>query len=128
MAQKPIRRLVVISLVTLITSFFLFGQNFKSLVGKWNMTSETNGGDPVTWTLVLKDTDGKPTAFLNTDNGEQPAKDFTYTDGVLKFKAPYQGEDYDIELKITPANKLEGTWSGGGDSGKTSGTKASPGQ
>jgi hypothetical protein len=87
------------------------------------MISETNGGDPVNWTLMLKDSDGKLTAVLATDQGEQPAKDFTYTHGVLKFEAPYQGNYYDIKLKATPGGKLDGTWSGGGDSGETSGTK-----
>jgi hypothetical protein len=97
------------------------GQDYKALIGKWNMTSET-GGDPVKWTLVLKEADGKLTGFLATDEEEQAAKDFTYADGVLKFKAPYQGEYYDIELKVA-GEKLDGTWTGGGDTGKTSGAK-----
>jgi hypothetical protein len=122
MTQKRIH-ISVICLLTLAAALCLFGQGYNTLIGKWNMTSETNGGDPVNWTLVLKDSDGKLAALLKTDQGEQPAKDFTYADGVLKFQAPYQGNYYDIELKATPANKLEGTWSGGGDSGKTTGTK-----
>ncbi len=86
------------------------------------MTSETSG-DSVNWTLVLKESNGTLTASLATDGGEVPAKDFTYKDGVLRFKAPYQGQDYDIMLK--PAGpKLTGTWSGNGDSGETYGTKA----
>jgi hypothetical protein len=97
------------------------GQDYKALIGKWNMTSETNG-DPVKWTLVLKENNGQLAAFFMTDEGERPAKDFSYADGVIKFKAPYQDEYYDIELKATK-EKLDGTWSGGGDSGKTSGTK-----
>ena len=46
-----------------------------------------------------------------------------YSDGLIKFKAPYGGEEYEIELKVTPENKLEGTYSGGGNSGKTTGIK-----
>jgi hypothetical protein len=109
----------------LMLSFALsvVGENYNALIGKWNMTSET-GGDPVNWTLTLKESDGKLTATLATDAGETPAKDFTYTDGVLKFKAPYEGEDYDIELKAG-SDKLVGTWSGGGNSGRTSGKRAS---
>ncbi|HWF48199.1 MAG TPA: hypothetical protein VG168_14415 [Bryobacteraceae bacterium] len=122
MTQKRIH-IFVICLITLGAALFLFGQDYKPLIGKWSMISETNGGDPVNWTLVLKDSDGKLTALLATDQGEQPAKDFTYASGVLKFKAPYQGNYYDIELKAMPDNKLEGTWSGDGDSGKTTGTK-----
>jgi hypothetical protein len=87
------------------------------------MTSETDG-DPVTWTLVLKGTTEKPQAFLAVGEGEQPAQDVTYAGGVLKFKAPYQGQLYDVELKQA-GSKIEGTWSGGGQSGKTTGVKAS---
>ncbi len=121
MAFKTIQRIFAICLVTSLIAISAFGQDYKALIGKWNMTSETNG-DPVTWVLVLKEDSGKLAAFLG-DEGAQPAKDFTYKDGVLKFKVPYQGQDYDIELKAD-GDKLSGTWSGGGDSGKTSGTKA----
>ncbi len=52
---KPIRLLLAL----VILAFSLSAQSdYKSFVGKWNMTSETDG-DPVHWTLVLKDTDGK---------------------------------------------------------------------
>ncbi len=121
MAQKAIQRLVIICVATFIALVSALGQDYKALIGKWNMTSETHE-DPVKWTLVLKDDGGKLTALLATDEGEQPAKDFTFADGVLKFKAPYHDDYYDIELKAI-AGKLEGTWSGGGDSGKTSGIK-----
>jgi hypothetical protein len=124
MKKKLIQRMAVICAMACIAAVSLLGQHYKTLVGTWNMASETDGGDPVQWTLVLKDGDGKLAAFLTTDQGEQAAKDFTYADGNLKFKAPYQGEDYDIELKVTPENKLDGTWTGGGGSGRTSGTKS----
>jgi len=87
------------------------------------MTSETDG-DPVKWTLVISSAaDSKISAVLATDGGELPAKDFTYEGGVIKFKAPYNGEDYEIELK-QDGEKLVGKWSGSGNSGATFGTKA----
>jgi hypothetical protein len=98
-----------------------YGQDYKPLLGKWNMTSESSE-EPVKWTLTLQASEGKLTGTLSTGGGEQPAKDLTFVDGVLKFQAPYQGSYYDIELKATP-DKLEGTWDGGGDSGKTYGTR-----
>ena len=114
-------RLFVLWLAVVLLAVSAHAQDYKSLIGKWNMTSE-NSGDPVKWTLILKDAEGKLTASLETGDGEQSAKDLTFADGVLKFKAPYQDAYYDIELKAT-ADKLDGTWSSGGDSGKTSGTK-----
>lgn len=116
-------RLLVLACLIGCFAVSMLAQDYKGLLGKWSMVSETDGGDVVNWTLVLKDANGQLTAFLSGEGGEQPTKSFSYTDGVLKFKVPYQGEDYDIELKATP-EKLNGTWSGGGDSGKTSGTKS----
>jgi hypothetical protein len=121
MAQQISRRLFGLYMAATVLVVSAPGQDYKPLIGKWSMTSESSG-DPVQWTLILKDSEGKLTASLDTGEGEQPAKDLTYVDGLLKFKAPYQDVDYDIELKAIE-DKLTGTWSGGGDSGKTSGTK-----
>jgi hypothetical protein len=122
MAQEITRRFFALCLAVMVLAVSAPGQDYKPLIGKWNMTSESSDGDPIKWTLILKETEGKLTAALDTDEGEQSAKDFTFADGVLKFKAPYQGVDYDIELKAT-ADKLDGKWSGENNSGKTWGTK-----
>jgi hypothetical protein len=121
MAQPFGRRLFVVWLAVLLLAVSAHAQDYKSLIGKWSMTSESSG-DPVKWTLILKESEGKLTAALDTGEGEKSVKDLTFAEGVLKFKAPYQDAYYDIELKAT-ADKLDGTWSGDGDSGKTSGTK-----
>ena len=122
MALKVLQKLLALGVFAFLTASFCLAQDNAPLAGKWNMTSETNG-DPVHWTLVLKDANGRLTGFLTTDESEQPAKDFKYDANVITFKAPYEGQDYDIQLKLV-GDKLDGTWSGGGDSGRTSGTKA----
>ncbi len=114
-------RFVALYLVLIVLAVSARGQDYKPLLGKWNMTSE-NSGDPIKWTLTLKEVEGKLIATLNTGEDEKPAKDVTFANGVLKFQAPYQDAYYDIELKAT-ADKLDGTWDGGGDSGKTYGTR-----
>ena len=38
-------------------------------------------------------------------------------------RVPYHGDQYDIDLKLADG-KLEGTWAGNGDSGKTKGQRA----
>ena len=96
----------------------------SSLEGTWQMTSETPNGDSLDWKLTIKQQDGKWTATSGTDQGENPAKDVTVTGNKIHFKTPYQDEDYDIDLTLT-GDTLQGTWSGGSDSGKTSGKKAS---
>lgn len=122
MVPKVFKKVLALCVLALLAASFCLSQDNAALVGKWNMTSETDN-DPVHWTLVLKDANGKLTGFLTTDASEVAAKDFKYDAGVITFKAPYQGEDYDIELKLV-GDKLDGTWSGDGDSGRTSGTKA----
>jgi hypothetical protein len=122
MRSRLLQKLVFSSLALVLLALTALAQDYQSLLGKWNMTSETDG-DPVDWTLVLKDDNGKLAAFLSSTDGDQSAKNFTYKDGVLKFEAPYQGEYYDIELKVKDG-KLEGSWSGGGGSGRTTGVKA----
>jgi hypothetical protein len=122
MPQKLIQRFFLIFLIQCAAMLSALAQDNKALVGKWDMTSET-GEDPVKWTLIIKETDGKLTGSLASEEGEMAANDFSYTDGVLKFKASHDGEDYAIELKLV-AGKLDGTWSGGGNSGKTSGIKS----
>jgi hypothetical protein len=122
MTRKRIQGIFVVCMALAMTIVAARAQDYKSLLGKWNMTSETDG-DPVVWTLVLKESDGRLTAALGTAEDAPAAKDFTYVDGALKFKVPYQGEYYDIELKAN-GEKLDGKWSGKGDSGKTSGVKS----
>ena len=122
MAYKHLQRYVALGLLICFAALTASAQDYKSLIGKWDMTSETEG-DSVRWTLSLKEIDGKLSATLVAGDNEVPAKDFTYTDGVLKFKVPYEGDFYDIELKAA-ADKLTGTWSGGGTSGRTTGTKS----
>jgi len=122
LSKDKLRTLLLLCVCVSLTAITVLAQDYKPLLGKWAMTSETDG-DPVNWTLSLKDADGKLAASLVAGDNEMPAKEFSYTDGVLKFKVPYQGEDYDIELKADGPNKLTGTWSGGGNSGKTTGVK-----
>jgi hypothetical protein len=121
MPHNLIQRLLALCLLTCLAAFSALAQDYKALLGKWDMTSETDA-DPVKWTLILKETDGKLTGSLSAGDQEVLVKNFSYADGVLKFKVPYEGQDYDIELK-SAADKLVGPWSGDGNSGRTSGTK-----
>ncbi len=123
---KLFRTLSVVAAL-LLAAFTLSAQSKASdqdLVGKWKMTSFSPDGDPIPWSLNIKEADGKLVATLDTENqGEVPANGFTVIGEKVHLKAPYEGEDYDIDLKLD-AGKLTGTWSGNGDSGKTTGERA----
>jgi hypothetical protein len=123
MAQGISRRLLALCLFFSV-AVFAHAQDYKPLLGDWSMTSETDG-DAIKWVLTVKEVEGKLTVICATGDGEKPAKDVTFTDGVLKFQAPYQDAYYGIMLKMID-NKLDGTWEGDGNTGKTYGSKNSP--
>jgi hypothetical protein len=50
-------------------------------------------------------------------------RNFKADGSKIHLRAPYKGEEYDIDLKLVDG-KLVGTWSGNGDSGETKGEKA----
>lgn len=129
MMKTKLFRTASACVMMLAAAFLLSAQsNAKAgnhdLVGKWKMTSISPDGNPIPWSLNIKETDGKLAATLDTENqGEVPARDFTVSAEKIHLKAPYEGEDYDIDLKLANG-KLTGTWSGNGDSGKTTGERA----
>ena len=72
MAQKISRRFFALCLGLVVLTVSAHGQDYKPLLGKWNMTSEGND-DPVKWTLTLQASEGKLTGSLSVGEGEQPA-------------------------------------------------------
>ncbi len=87
------------------------------------MTSSTSDGGQIPWSLTIKFDDAGYSATASTEDGESPVKEFKVDGPNVSFKVPYHGDYYDIKLKLVE-DKLAGTWSGGGDSGDTKGTKA----
>lgn len=93
------------------------------LAGDWKMTSLTPDGDPVPWKLSLKQQDGKWVGTMSSDQGDTALKDLTVNGTKLHFTTPYHGEDYAEDLDLQ-GEKLVGSWSGNGNSGKTTGERA----
>ena len=94
----------------------------QTLAGKWKMVSITPNGDNVDWTLNMKQDSGAWTATVSTPDGDAPAKDLKVNLPSVHMKTPYGGDYYDIDLKLD-GQTLKGTWSGGGDTGTTTGTR-----
>jgi hypothetical protein len=115
--------LCLAALAILSASSLLAQTGNKPLVGTWNLVATTPDGDKVPFGLIIKEQDGKLTGTLKFDTDEGEAKDFSVADGVIKFQAPYQGNFYDIEMKLVEG-KLTGKWHGTDSEGEISGTKA----
>ena len=94
-----------------------------ALAGKWNMVSTTQDGNDIAWSLSITFKDGTYGATLVADEGESTPKELKVDGSKVHMRVPYHGDEYDIDLKLAEG-KLEGTWSGGGDSGKTKGQRA----
>ncbi len=77
MAHKISRRFFALCLGFMVLTVSAHGQDYKPLLGKWNMTSESTE-NPVKWTLTLQESEGKLTGSLSVGEGEQPAKDLTF--------------------------------------------------
>ncbi|MBV9157193.1 MAG: hypothetical protein JO097_13100 [Acidobacteriaceae bacterium] len=115
---------VALCLMILLSSSAARAQQSDALAGKWNMVSSTDDGNQIPWTLSITYVDGKYGASASTDSGENPVKDLKVEGKTVHFRVPYQGQDYDIDLKLV-GEKLAGSWSGNGGSGDTKGEKAS---
>ncbi len=109
--------------VLLAACSMAWAQSSSALAGKWKMTSVTSDGNDIAWTLSITNTDGKYAATVASADGETSVKDLRVNGNKIHFRTPYQGEEYDIDLTLQ-GDKLNGTWSGNGDSGQTKGEKA----
>jgi hypothetical protein len=86
------------------------------------MASAAPDGGTVVWTLTMKQEGGVWIATVGANDGDVPAKEVR-VDGVsVHMKTPYNGDYYDIDLKLA-GDSLTGKWSGNGDSGVTTGTR-----
>ena len=98
--------------------------NGASVAGTWKMVSETTDGDSIPWTLTLAEADGHWTANVSSSDGQVgPASNVKVAGNTVHFQTQYQGNPYDIDLKLADG-LLTGTWNGEVGSGKTSGKRA----
>ncbi len=112
-------------LALLMAAFALqAGDDTQPLVGKWNMVSITPEGENLKWVLIIKELEGQTNGRCSLRTRAKPApRTFRSRTAWLSFKRRIMGEYYEIELKLADG-QLNGTWSNGSDSGKTTGTKA----
>jgi hypothetical protein len=93
-----------------------------SLAGKWKMASSTPDGSTVAWTLTMKHEGDTWTAIVGGNDADTPAKEVKVDGASLHMKTPYNGDYYDVDLKLD-GDKLTGKWSSDNDSGATTGAR-----
>jgi hypothetical protein len=90
--------------------------------GKWKMVSVTPDGGKVDWTLTMKHEGDTWTARIGGNDADAPAKEVKVDGASLHMKTPYNGDFYDVDVKLD-GDTLTGKWSGGSDSGATTGVR-----
>ena len=84
-------------------------------LGTWDIVASTPDGD-IPSVLTLSDVEGVFTAEIEIGGAKREVSDEALADGVLTLKVQYEGTLYDVEAKLD-GDAMEGTWTGGGNSG-----------
>lgn len=93
----------------------------SAVAGTWDVVSLTPDGDEMHGTLTLTESDGKLSATFVADDGDWKVSNVKFEDNVLSFTVS-RDDAYNVSLKVN-GDKMEGTWSGQGDSGKVTATR-----
>ncbi len=96
----------------------------KAVVGTWQVTSDSPGGEEYRWTLTVKQEDGKLSGTLSGSIGQFELQELKAEGETFSCKVTVGGDAYTIEGKVS-GDKLEGTWKGGGAQGLIKGTRQS---
>jgi len=96
----------------------------KAVVGTWQVTSDSPGGEEYRWTLTVKQEDGKLSGTLSGSIGQFELQELKAEGETFSCKITVGGDTYSLEGKVS-GDKLEGTWKGAGAQGVIKGTKQS---
>jgi hypothetical protein len=85
-------------------------------LGTWDIVATTPQGD-MPAVLTLTEADDALKAEIELHGSKQPVSDEKIDEGVLTLRVQYEGTFYDVKAKID-GDAMDGTWAGGGESGK----------
>lgn len=126
MTMNLLRAARMISAAILMICFLYAGTAVAAdgpgLAGKWKMASVTPDGSTVDWTLTMKQEGDTWSATVGAGDSETPAKEVKVDGASVHMKTPYNGDFYDVDLKLD-GDKLAGKWTGSSDSGATTGVR-----
>jgi len=116
------RRLIFWAIASIVlTAGWLLAAE-QQIIGSWDCTTTTPMGTDMKWTLTVKEENGKLTGIAGSDEGEMPISDAKLEGAEFTFKVYVNSEPYAVKLKVN-GSQLQGTWSGGGETGVIKGTK-----
>jgi hypothetical protein len=108
--------------VCLFAAIALLAMAATDVVGTWDCISTTEDGSQSRWKIKVDESGGRLSGRAAGERGEYPLRDVSFTQGILTFKITLDMVDYSVKAKVE-ANKLDGTWSGGGETGSLKGTR-----
>jgi hypothetical protein len=114
MSHRATLRLALLAAVVLAALPATAGDTASAL-GTWDLVAATPEGDMPS-VLTLKDVDGTLKAEIELQGTKRTVSDEKIQDGVLTMRVQYEGTFYDVKAKID-GDAMDGTWSGGGNSG-----------
>jgi glutamine cyclotransferase len=109
----------VLALMTLAAAWLAAA---PAVVGTWECVSTTPDDADLHWTLTVTESDGKLSATATGETGDSNLNDVTFDGKVLSFTATLDSGTYTVKVNVA-GDKMEGTWSGAGDSGKVTGSR-----
>jgi hypothetical protein len=94
------------------------------ITGKWELLGTGSDGEQSQVQLIIRDSGGKLSGFINVQDASIPTKDFTVSGDEVSFKISAEGTTYSLKLVFKDGN-VKGTFSGSdGKTGKVDGKKA----
>jgi len=96
----------------------------NAVVGTWQLVSDSPGGEQYTWTMVIKEENGKLSGTLTGGPGQYPLLDPKVEGDTFTCKLTIDEQTYAIQAKISDG-KFDGTWKGPTSQGIIKGAKQS---
>jgi len=90
-------------------------------LGTWDIVAQTPQGEMAAG-LTLTKAEGALKAEFELEGVTRTVRNEKVEDGVLTMQVMYDGVYYDVEAKLD-GDTMEGTWSGGGNSGTLKATR-----
>jgi hypothetical protein len=118
------RALTLFLTILLFASVATWAADNQAVVGTWDVVSTDDSGQPMNWTLTVKDDGGKLSGTLSGDAGELPIVEAKLEGNTFTFKIVVNEATYTTEGTID-GKKFDGKYKGSEGAGTVKGTKRS---